>query len=186
MTVSIPTISIITTLIIGASALWAADRSRHVAEDEKIWDYLMRHRHEMVRVTEKPHHVKWVGAPLCARPNIIPHTPHGEHWIHVLVSPGGTNAIRTGKGKYPIGTMILKQKFLDEKGNQTEFFTGMRKREKGYNPIAGDWELFMLDRTGRNMIARGKIDSCVDCHTNYRNTDYVSRSYLNNQKKRSR
>jgi hypothetical protein len=138
----------------------------------------MHHRKEMARVTAKPYRVNWAGSPLCARPNSIPHSPHGEHWIHVFVSPGGTNAMTTGKGTYPVGTVILKQKFLDAGGTNTDFYTGMRKRERGYNPELGDWEFFTLDRGGYMVTARGKIESCMDCHTKYKTTDFVSRRYL--------
>lgn len=153
-------------------------RERQLPEDEKIWDYLMRHRDDMVQVTPKPYRINWAGAPLCARPNYIPHSPHGEHWIHVFVSRSGTNAMTTGKGTYPEGTVILKQKFTDAAGTKTEFYTGMRKREKGYNPELGDWEFFMLDSGGYHVTARGKIESCMDCHTKYPTTDFVSRRYL--------
>ena len=84
----------------------------------------------------------------------------------------------SGKGKYPKGTIILKQKFTDEAAKNTEFYTGMRKRQAGYNPEAGDWEFFTLNRSGHTVTARGKIESCMDCHTKYKATDFVSRRYL--------
>src|SRR4051794_36656394 len=87
--------------LIYVCTLGAADRD--FPADEKIWEYLMHHRHEMTRVTSKPYRVEWAGSVLCARPNAIPHSPHGEHWIHVFVSPGGTNVMATGKGTYPAG-----------------------------------------------------------------------------------
>ena len=174
-------------VLAGSTALFAAVSSKpgvrvkapaQFPEDEKIWDYLMQHRKEMSRVTTKPYRVNWVGADLCARPNSIPHSPHGEHWIHVFVSPDGTNAMATGKGTYPEGAMILKQKFHDVTGTNTDFYTGMRKRERGYNPDWGDWEFFTLDASGHTVTARGKIESCLDCHEKYKGTDFVTRRYL--------
>ncbi len=159
-----------------AFTIGAADRD--FPEDEKIWDYLIHHRKEMIRITQKPQRVYWAGSPLCARPNYIPHSPHGEHWIHVFISPGGSNAMMTGKGMYPVGTVILKQKFLDAAGTNTDFYTGMRKRERGYNSELGDWEFFTLDRGGDMVTARGKIESCMDCHAKYKATEFVSRRYL--------
>jgi hypothetical protein len=167
------------TLVVRFDAVRESDvASRGISEDEKIWDYLMQHRKEMARVTEKPYRVNWTGAPLCIRPTSISHSPHGEHWIHVFVSPSGTNAMATGKGTYPIGTVILKQKFLDAEGTKTDFYTGMRKQESGYNPELGDWEFFTLDSGGHTVTARGKIESCMDCHTKYKAADFVSRRYL--------
>jgi hypothetical protein len=164
-------LALIVALSLGASP-------RQISEDEKIWDYLGRHRPEMIRITQKPYRVNWAGAPLCIRPNSIPHSPHGEHWIHVFVSPSGTNTMLTGTGTYPVGTFILKQKFLDAVGTNTEFYTGMRKRERDYNPELGDWEFFTMNRSGSMVTARGKIESCMDCHTKYKSTDFVSRRYL--------
>lgn len=134
--------------------------TRRISEDEKIWRDLMFRRNEMIRVTTAPYHVQWAGTILCNRPSGLAHTPHGEHWIHVFVSPSGTNAMTTGKTAYPEGTIVLKQKSLDPAGTKTDFYTGMHKRERGYNPELGDWEFFTLDTSGFTVTARGKIDSC--------------------------
>jgi Cytochrome P460 len=168
-------------LLVPARFAWTdgdGKSSAKIPEDEKIWDYMMHHRKEMVRVTEQPFHVLWFGASLCQRPNTIPHTPHGEHWIHVFISPNGVDVMKSGKGVYPEGTIILKEKFKDEAGEKTEFFTGMRKSERGYNPESGDWEYFTLDARGDTVTARGKIESCMDCHAKFRKTDFVARVYL--------
>jgi hypothetical protein len=163
-------------LVLGASITPSADRLR--SEDEKIWEFLNYHRAEMVRVTATPHFVVSSLSLQCVRPSPVPHNPHGTHWIHVFVSPNATNIMTSGKGIYPLGTMILKQKFTDPAGEKTEFYTGMRKREPGYNPETGDWEFFTLDQSGSKVTARGKIESCMDCHAKYKQTDFVARSYL--------
>ena len=77
----------------------------------------------------------------------------------------------------------MKEKYLDEKATKTEFFTGMLKREEGYNPEAGDWEFFMLDAPGKMVMARGRIESCVECHQKYAATDFVARDYLKERRK---
>lgn len=153
-------------------------RRRSIPEDERIIDDLSRRLPQFTRVTRNPYRVEWEGAPLCVRPHHVPHTPHGGHWIHVFVSPEGTNAMISGTGSYPTGTIILKRKFADAQGKQPEFFTGMRKREKGYNPEMADWEFFILDAPATHVLARGRIESCMDCHTKYSATDFVSRRYL--------
>ena len=160
----------------GVWALRGAERG--VTEDEKIWEYVVQHRQEMACVTAAPYHVSWAGTMLCRRPSSMPHSPHGEHWIHVFVSPGGRMALVSGKGAYPVGTIILKQKFFDAAGTQTDFYTGMRKREPGYNPDLGDWEFFTLESGGKTVTARGRIESCMECHSKYKATDSVSRRYL--------
>jgi hypothetical protein len=169
----------------------AADGSQRSAENEKektagkenAEERIKRGGEQMVRVTAKPFFVVWSGIFSCRWPPSEKHTPHGSHWIDVFVTPGGTNAMMTGKGTYPEGTMILKQKYSDEKATETEFFTGMLKREEGYNPDAGDWEFFMLNASGTMVTARGRIESCVECHQKYAATDFVARDYLKERKK---
>ena len=151
-----------------------------VTEDEEIWAALNGYGSQgtLTRVTPAPFHVSWAGSPLCARPNQVLHSPHGEHWIHVFANAAAKGPVTSGKGTYPEGALLLKEKFLDAKGTKTDFFTGMRKREKGYHPAGGDWEYFVLDARRQMVLARGKIDSCVGCHAQYKGTDYVSRRYL--------
>ncbi len=87
--------------------------------------------------------------------------------------------MRSGKDQYPVGTIILKEKKLDANNEaSTELFTGMLKREQGYNPECGDWEFFVVNGDGRRVLARGRIDSCVECHQAYVKSDFVVREYV--------
>ena len=151
---------------------------QRIDEDRRVTALLRDRKVALIRVTEKLHEVPNLGS-LCSPPPVGSlFTPHDDFWIHVFVTPDATNIIMSGQGVYPEGTIILKQKFLDAEAKQTEFYTGMRKREKGYNPACGDWEFFTLDKSGTKVTARGKIDSCMDCHANFKQTDFVSRKYL--------
>jgi hypothetical protein len=180
-------------LLVSIEASQAAESSRPASppntnsirgpllEEDKIIAAIGAYQKTMVRVTESPYQVTWPGkaaSTLCGPPPGIPHSPHGNHWIHVFVTSAATNAMLSGQGRYPQGSIILKQKLLDAGGARTELFTGMRKREPGYNPELGDWEFFTLDSTARMVTARGKIESCMDCHTTYQATDFVTRRYL--------
>jgi hypothetical protein len=147
-------------------------------DDAGLAAELARHRGRMTRVTKRPYRVYQPGALLCAQPNAAPHSPHGDHWIHVFVSHEGRTAMKTGKGGYPVGSLILKQKFLDASGKRTDFYTGMRKREPRFNPKLGDWEFFTLDSSAKKVTSQGKIAACMDCHRQYAKTDYVAREYL--------
>lgn len=158
-----------------------SERASPMKGEMAITEYLVRNLTNMINVTEQPLQIIDPRVLVsCQPPNLIPVSPHEGTWIHVLVNPDpeAVKIIKSGKGIYPEGTIILKQKFLDAEAKQTEFYTGMRKREKGYNPEVGDWEFFTLDRTCTKVTARGKIDSCMDCHANWKETDFVSRKYL--------
>jgi hypothetical protein len=155
---------------------WKLDEDRAISMSM----YLEENRDKLIRVTEKPHKVPNLAFVCSVVPPGRLFTPHDDFWIHVFVTSEATNMIQTGQGVYPEGTIILKQKFLDAEAKQTEFYTGMRKREKDYNPEYGDWEFFTLDPAGTKVTARGRIDSCMDCHANWKETDFVSRKYLRN------
>jgi Cytochrome P460 len=128
---------------------------------------------KLVRVTSKPFFVATIlceGAP--------PDDLHDGFWIHVYVTQKGRDTMMSGKGVYPKGTIILKQKFKDEAGTKTALFTGMLKREKGYDPEVGDWEFFVLNSEATAVRQARNIQSCIDCHAPFRASDFVSRRYL--------
>jgi hypothetical protein len=132
---------------------------------------------KFVRVTNRPFHVvSPANSVACA--SGFPNNPHTGHWIHVFVTQGGYDAMRSGKGVYPKGTLILKQKFMDAAASKTDVFTGMLKREKGYNAEAGDWEFFVVNSNATTVRAAGRLESCIDCHAPFHSSDFVSRRYL--------
>jgi hypothetical protein len=131
--------------------------------------------HEFVRVTAKPFHVVPAAQFACRSASSV--SPHDGHWIHVYVTQTGYETMSSGKGTYPRGTIILKEKFRDAAGTQTDLFTGMLKREKGYAPETGDWAFFVLNSKATAVTAHS-VQSCVHCHASLRSSDFVSRRYL--------
>jgi hypothetical protein len=133
---------------------------------------------KLVRVTEQPFPVTSRFAAMCApRPQQVPQDPHEGKSIHVFVTSGGYDTMKTGKGVYPRGTLILKEKFADAAGTKPVLFTGMLKRKKGYNAESGDWQFFVLNADATN-VTTDNTRSCISCHVPFRETDYVSRAYL--------
>jgi hypothetical protein len=132
---------------------------------------------KFVRVTGRPVRIEFQRRILCAKRN-VPNGPHGDHWIDVFVTEEGAATMRSGKGVYPQGTIILKQKYADAAGTKTDLFTGMLKREKDYHPEVGDWEFFVLNSNRTRVTELGRIESCIDCHVAYKHRDFVSRDYL--------
>jgi hypothetical protein len=131
---------------------------------------------KLVRITAEPFHVEAADLALCRGP-IGPSDPH-DGWIHVYVTQRGQQVMQTGKGVYPSGTIILKQKLSDAAGKKAEYFTGMVKRAKGYDPETGDWEFFVMNSEATVARPPLNVQSCVDCHAPFRATDFVSRRYL--------
>ncbi len=132
---------------------------------------------KLVRVTARPVRVSGAVVTACALAAAKPVGPHADRWIDVYFTRSGSAATTGSDGSYPEGTMILKRKYQDPQGRTTELFTGMLKREKGYNPEAGDWEFFAIDSRGEQVTEFGRIDSCIACHAAFRKNDFVSRKY---------
>lgn len=105
--------------------------------------------------------------------------PHRDKFITVYVNEIGTHAMMQEKTpRFPQGSIIVKEKLPSKDSSSPELLTVMIKREAGYNPKNGDWEYMALDGAGKEVQARGKLESCQSCHMMVKHTDYVSRNYL--------
>jgi len=108
---------------------------------------------------------------------------HVEAYFRVFVTKSGERAMasnaRPGE-PFPEGTVILKQKLNVPSGGTVLLYTGMLKRERDYNPRCGDWEFFVIDGDGTRVTARGKLNKCTGCHSQYSAYDYVTKSYPRN------
>jgi hypothetical protein len=123
-------------------------------------------------------------ATLCAAPTATQTemeagNPHRDKFITVYVNEIGEHAMmREKRPRFPQGSVIVKEKLPSREGSSPELLTAMIKREPGYNPGSGDWEFMALDGSGREVRARGRLESCQSCHRSESHNDYVSRNYL--------
>ena len=99
--------------------------------------------------------------------------PNASRTIYVK-----NNADRTDNGKFPVGTILVKQ--YTDKNNKPLGATGMVKRGGGFNKEFGGWEWFVLDiTTGKIELdktgaqTRGAIAMCNQCHAKTAENDYV-------------
>ena len=129
------------------------------------------------RVTDAPFKMDDAAAALCSRNPKNFHV-HSDCYCHVYVNDAGLETMKSGKGVYPVGSVIVKQKYSDEKATETELFTIMRKMKQGYDTAHGDWEYSIVERTGMKELVSGRMEACIKCHTPYAKTDYVTRVYL--------
>jgi len=115
-----------------------------------------------------------------------PYNPHidmsaerGQRFVTVYVNPIASHEMLSAKKPhFPKGSLIIKEKMLTATSPTPELLTVMRKREKGFNPAGGDWEYFVLDGTGKRVQSQGRLAACMSCHATWKDTDYVSRAYL--------
>jgi hypothetical protein len=139
---------------------------------------------QWTRVNPKPAIFHSQIAVLCAPPTATQKkmeagNPHLDKFITVYVNDIGRRAMMEEKlPRFPQGSVIVKEKLPATDSSSPELLTVMIKRAAGYNPGNGDWEYMALDGAGKEVQARGKLESCQGCHMVVRETDYVSRNYL--------
>ena len=100
--------------------------------------------------------------------------PHRDAAINIYMNNLATETFKNKTFPYPVGSIIIKDKnaLSSEKLNKTnKGVGGMLKREKGFDAEHGDWEYFFFKDI--NKIDKGKIDSCIQCHSRASEKDYV-------------
>ncbi len=167
------------TLLTGLLVLLAAQISPAAGlSDEALLAFVKERATKAERVTGKAAAMDPRTALLCAKPAPKPvsEDPHWNALIHVWTNEGATGPVWDPPATFPEGAMLVKEK-LNQKQDGAELFTGMVKREKGYNPEGGDWEYFLVDGAAEKVTDRGLLKNCIDCHAKYKEQDFVTKEY---------
>lgn len=137
-----------------------------------------------VQITDQPHAMYGPSSSACAAPLI--HKPDDPHtqlddvlYCHVYVSQGARESILSGKDNYPVHSKIIKSKLPKKKSTEAILYTVMTKMEDGYDSENGNWRYSVLDGKTARELAAGRIESCIECHKDYKETGYITRTYLN-------
>ncbi len=136
------------------------------------------------RVNKQPHRVLSRIITLCASPTQAQtdrekDNPHNDKFVVVYVNEAGRKAmLEQPDPRFPVGTVIVKEKHATEKSTSPELLTVMIKRDKGFNPEGGDWEYLVSDGTANEVKDRGKLATCMACHEERKAKDYVFRPYV--------
>jgi Cytochrome P460 len=190
---------IVQILVIGLLANLQAMANSFIAPTDDTLIKFVEERTNAVRITQTPYRMSDASATWCRIPPVYLEeqrlhltNPHLRNFVHVYVSPIGESAMYdTNLAIFPVGTIVLKEKF--EATNlppvifagvstntdwHTTLFTGMLKHEVGYNPECGDWEFFTVSADASTTTSRGKLQQCMDCHVDYKKSDYVTKDYI--------
>jgi hypothetical protein len=143
--------------------------------DHQLLAIVQKHR-ELTRITEVPHEMHPNVSAACDISDIA--DVHGNRYCDVFISPDSAATILSGHGSYKPGTVIVKSKYPSKTRESIELFTVMKKMEPGYSSDNGDWQYTVVDSTATQILAQGRIESCSECHRDYKNTDFVTRIYL--------
>ena len=156
---------------------WAA------ADDPEFLSRIVAKLEALHRVTEAPHRMADSTSILCriAYNTNIHEGSATPAFCHVYVTADAKEPMAAGKGAYPRGSAIVKAKLDSEESSDVVLYTVMRKMEEGYDAKHGDWEYAVLDGPSKRVLARGRIDSCIECHQQYVSTDYVTRAYMKSE-----
>lgn len=156
----------------------ASDKPADLVIDESS---VFKLRDSLKLLTPEPHLVSEALAELC----IVP-TPkdaqssqareahrvgrHANVAVNYYVSFEGAPAMDSMKHKFPVGTILLKEKLSLSDGTVAAV-GGMVKRAEGFDSTNGNWAYFYAAKTGGFEI--GRIPNCVSCHARTRSSDYV-------------
>ena len=142
--------------------------------DEELLSFV-RDRAKAERVTPKPFDMDKATATRCNIDAVLAAgKDHGGSLFHIYTSEAAALPIFDPYGKFPEGSIVLKEKISRENGAAT-LFTGMVKREKGFNPEVGDWEFFTVDAGASKIAERGKMERCATCHEDFAKGDFITR-----------
>jgi len=108
----------------------------------------------------------------------------GPHFVGAVKLFGNADAEKAlkldPKAVLPVSGTIVKEKLASSKKDAKLIAYGaMIKREKGYDAEHGDWEYVYADLSdAKPKIERGKIASCIKCHSIAKERDYLFRTHL--------
>jgi hypothetical protein len=100
----------------------------------------------------------------------FPSRGHGGGWVDVFVEPPFVAAYRARRA--PVGMRVVKAGHKTADG-AVQALTVMGKMPPGYDPAHGDWYYGVLDPDGRTATMQGKLESCIACHVQVRDHDYL-------------
>ena len=94
-------------------------------------------------------------------------------WFDIYINTLAKKAYIKKSNLLPVGSIIVKPLYPDQKRSKTEKLTIMVKKEKGYDSKNGDWWYGVYDKNGIEGSHKGKIKACIQCHTLVKETDYM-------------
>jgi hypothetical protein len=75
--------------------------------------------------------------------------------------------------KFPIGSVLVREKLLTPEASNPEVLVVMIKREPGFNRKVNDWEFMTVSGDLKRIEAREKQGKCLRCHGSQARYDYT-------------
>ena len=83
------------------------------------------------------------------------------------------DAFKAQEKRFPVGSVIVREKLAKADDAQPQLLTAMIKRARGFNSKANDWEFLVIDGTISKILEQQKQGSCVKCHASQKKRDFV-------------
>lgn len=151
--------------ILTAGSAFASDETVLIA---RFLDY-----HTLPRITETKIDLAESVSALCGDPRLYD-DPHIKPGIHLYVNPVAIEARKrkANSRRYPVGSLLVKEKFESKDESAPSIITVMEKvTDTGK---VDDWKFYMIRVADRSIVRDAFKVSCIDCHSHYRKSDFVS------------
>ena len=77
------------------------------------------------------------------------------------------------KNNFPVGSIIVKPLYPKKKRENIARLVIMMKMKSGYDSRNNNWWYGVYDKSGMYASYKGKIKSCITCHAEAKDTDYM-------------
>ena len=106
-------------------------------------------------------------------PTIILSEGHHNSWLNIYVDDLAKFTYMEASAPYPECARIVSARHQGETLKAVNELFVMVKMPEGYDPENNDWWYGRYDETGNNEYEAGKVESCIECHKEAHETDYM-------------
>jgi hypothetical protein len=94
-------------------------------------------------------------------------------FVDIFVNKKAEQAYKNRASSYPVGAIVYKPLYSDAKKTELSIVVIMQKMAQGYDQANGDWWYGVYDASGTEGYHKGRIKSCIKCHAQVKETDYM-------------
>ena len=104
---------------------------------------------------------------------------HGvSTFAEIYANTEAQKIIENNLTRFPIGSIIVREKWDVETGGEAQSVIAMVKREPGFSKDTDDWEFFAFAAKDLRLKRRETKGDCAACHAQAKSDDWVFRRHL--------
>jgi hypothetical protein len=109
---------------------------------------------------------------------LSPHEIGAESFGRVFANRLAGRALDDKSPIFPVGSIFVREKFLNENDSVPETVTAVIKREKGFSKKTSGWEFLTFSGADLKLQKRETKGDCAKCHAQAKETDFVFKGYF--------